>query len=232
MHANLAGDTENGGFSEKSNPLLSIGLVLFDDEGTIIDTFYQRALPPEGTVMELPDNLIVDNLKYVDVYTGEFMTERGNRLVITPGAVGVNKYVDLALLKPGQWSEPTWHIGAVSYTDLESNIGEWLSSHEVTSFKAIWHNVSYDRRFVGKYLKSEHSDIDWSDEYCTMSVLRKNQVLLGVDGYSLAHLRKVAGVEVHDTKKAHTALQDAMDAYHGYMAFMEKGLQYEPPKGK
>ena len=126
------------------------------------------------------------------------------------------------MLKKGQWSEPTWHIAAMSYEETSKAIDTWLQEHDVETFTNAWHSVSFDMRFFNKYIKSEY---DWSDTYCTLSVLRKNKALLGADGYSLAELRKVAGVEDHDTKKAHTALQDAYDAYKGYMCLTSKGLK-------
>lgn len=221
MHGYLAGDTENGGFSADQNPMLSIGLVLFDEEGTIKDDLYIRCLPPDNSVMELPDNLIVDNLKYVNVHTGEFSEASNGALLITAGAVGVNKYVDLHKLKKGEWLTPAWHIGAVDYVEMSKQVDDFLREHDVETFTSVWHNVSYDTRFLGKYLKSEY---DWSDMFCTMKALRKYNKINGLKGYALGDLRKMAGVEVHDTKKEHTALQDAYDAYHGYLKLRELGI--------
>ena len=50
----IALDTETGGFDCRINPILSIAIVIADENYNTLDGFEVKVAPPRGTVLEVP----------------------------------------------------------------------------------------------------------------------------------------------------------------------------------
>lgn len=196
-------DTEGGGFSEKNNPLLSIGVYIANRDRQILAKDYFRILPPKGTAVEINPG------EWVDAFTGQPTAPTGWK--IAAGAIGVNGYAREKICPP------VWHMGALGWREACARLESFLEPYKGDI--QFWaHNAPFDRRFTPT---GWWKDQEWN---CTMSALKRHQKAMGLEPEGkLAALRKYANIQVHKTDLEHTALQDAYDCMHGLWALRDGG---------
>jgi DNA polymerase III epsilon subunit-like protein len=216
-------DTETGGLDQRLHPLLSVALIVADENVDRIPGlgFEVKILPQHGTVLEIPApgsyGREVRNKKilgYMDVWTKQVFDPPGppGVPVITAGAAEINKYKgdgpdwkvsDVAA------AIDLWHSQGREITQAETDLVEYLTGpFETRNILTVAHNAIFDRMFLEYSMPRLSKRLDpW---FCTMLLSRKYWALkqLGKQSSKLVDMAKVAN---HDYGgKAHEAISDVL----------------------
>lgn len=211
----IALDTETGGFDPRLHPILSIAIVVGDENFNKMDGFEIRLAPPQGTVIEVPTpgTMGLDSPKkqvqyYQDVWTGQKTTSAPvDGRLITAYAAEVNGYIgendkawDFAAIEA--WNKNGQDLPSAEHDLLEYLTGSFGAGHVVT----VAHNAIFDQKFVEANMPRLYAKLlqPW---FCTLAKSREFNKARGVKGQGkLSDMAKLAGFDFDG--HAHEAFAD------------------------
>lgn len=216
----LVTDTETGGLDDRINPILSVSLLIADEELKEADGWEQKIKPPGNTVLEVPvladQNPDVRKKRvdyYMNVYTKEKVKELAHdALVINAIAAEINGFVQFA---GGKWdldSVDKWLKVSLPVAEVDKIYTRYISDQFKCKPVGVAHNADFDEKFLRRYLPLLHSNY-YPKWFCTCRAMRKWYKDRGVKGSAkLAELDVKSG---HVNTKAHAALADCRSCLAG-----------------
>lgn len=219
-------DTETGGLSERTNPLLSIAIAVADGTYTKMDGFEVKIAPARNTVIEMPaagsfgKTIFKKRLEgYMNVWTKERMMHVPEGTPIINGvAAEINGYIGPDDLNWDLGAIDRWNAAATEITEAENDMIAYLTkgfgSGQVVT---VAHNASFDSRFVQMFMPRLFQKLK-APWFCTLEASRALFKRRGVkQSAKLTEMAKLAGFDYEG--KAHQAYADveATLAVLGYL---------------
>lgn len=228
-------DTETGGFSPKTAPLLSLGVLIANEE-KILDKREFKFAPPEGTFLEIP--VFEDQTKQVKSKRIESWLNLSTRerippksvqapYLITAVAAEINGFVGASDTCIGWDFGPMddWIAHGFSYEAGQEVIQNWFNLGDKPMCVAtLAHNAAFDKRFVEAWLPQVYTLLPktWS---CTMQHFKNYHSDGGKKSAGLDSLCKMANYTPREEGEMtrHSALGDCYAVYAAWMHMRKLG---------
>lgn len=233
----ITADTETGGFSPRSAPLLSIASVAADAQCLEVDALYLLVRPPRGCLLELID---VSNpafeprgkhrtLGYLELDTGATRgpTETSpTEPIISASAAFINGFVKRA--DNGKYDlRPTerWYAQGHPIEDVDTMMAKFVDSFFSSPPLVVGHNARFDRDFVQHYLPQMTSKVvpTWRCTYQGLRAWYKASQGITKPGRGMATLQKLAEYANVVPDVSHESLADARTCLKG-LAWLSREL--------
>lgn len=233
----ITADTETGGFSPRSAPLLSIASVAADAQCMEVDALYLLVRPPPGCLLELID--VSDPnfeprgkhrvLGYLELDSGRTRGPQDvspQEPIISASAAFINGFVKRA--ENGKYDlRPTerWYTQGHLVGDVDTMMANFIAKFFSSPPIVVGHNARFDRDFVQHYLPQMTSKITptWRCTYQGLRTWYKAAQGVTKPGKGMATLQKLAEYANVVPDASHESLADARTCLRG-LAWLSREL--------
>jgi oligoribonuclease (3'-5' exoribonuclease) len=233
----LVTDTETGGLDDRINPILSVSLLIADENLQEADGWAQKIKPPGNTMLEVP--VLVDQNPetrkkrveyYLDIYTKEkYQALPETSLVINAVAAEINGFVQFG--SNGKWdigSIDKWLNVSLPVAEVDTIYTRYITDRFTSKPVGVAHNAEFDEKFLRRYLPLLHSNY-YPNWFCTVKAMRK-----WYKDRSLKGSAKLAELDVksgYTPAKAHEALSDCRSCLAGLRWLVKEQTSLEQAGG-